>query len=66
MIDRHQLRKKLPRGYGKVVSDRCGLSPQSVSRYFNYKQNSERIECAVLDILIEISERKKKQLNEIL
>lgn len=66
MINRRELRKKMPRGYCKEVAIRSGVSTQSVSRYFNYRQNSERIENTVLDILAEISQRKKEKLDNIL
>lgn len=66
MIDRQELRKKLPRGYGKKIALRIGVSEQSVSRYFSYRQNSERVENAVLDILVELSDEKRRKLGSIL
>lgn len=66
MIDRHELRKKLPHGYGKEVAKRSGVSQQTVSRYFNYKQNSETVENTVLILLSEISDKKKRLLENIL
>ena len=67
MIDRKELRKKLPRGYGQVVAKRAGVSERSVSYYFTNKTaNSEKIENVVLEVLSELSDKKRKLLNNII
>ncbi len=66
MIDRKELRKKVPHGYMKKIAERAGVNQVSVSEYFGYKNNSEKIENAVLEVLVELSEKKKKLLALIL
>lgn len=66
MIDRAELRKKLPHGYCKEVAKRAGVGISQVSYYFSYKSNSERVENAVLEILVELSNSKKELLDKII
>lgn len=65
MINRQEMNKKLPYGYRKQVAKRAEVSIQTVSRYLNGKQNSERVENSVLEILAEISSKKKELLDKI-
>ena len=65
MIDRNEVRKKVPYGYCKKIAIRAGGNPTQVSNYFSGKGNSERVENATLEILTELSERKKRLLGNI-
>lgn len=65
MINRKELRKKVPHGYCKVIAERAGVNISQVSYYFSGKGNSERVENATLELLSELSEKKKSLLNMI-
>lgn len=66
MINRKELRSKLPHGYCNVVAKRANVSAQAVSNYFAGKRNSEKIENVVLEILADLFDKKKELLNKIL
>lgn len=65
MLNRKELRKKLPKGYCKVIAMKAGVTQRSVSLYFDYKFNSERIEDTLLIVLSELNTNKKKLLEAI-
>lgn len=65
MISRQELKKRVPFGYGKKIAKRAGVSQKSVSDYLNGHTNSERIETATLEILAEISSKKKRLMQAI-
>lgn len=66
MLDRKELRNKLPRGYCKKIAKLAGVTPQAVSYYFSYTINSFLIERAVLDVLSILEKERNKILKEIL
>lgn len=66
MVNRKELRKKVPHGYCKLIAIRAGVNIAQVSNYFAGRSNSERVENATLEILSELSDRKKSLLNNIL
>ena len=53
----------LPRGYKKEVAKRAGVSRVSVSCFFSGKNNSVKIENAVLDIISELKKEHKEKLR---
>lgn len=65
MIDRNELKRKLPGGYQKEIAQRAGVSLAAVSRYLNNKNNNNKVEIAVLELLAELSDKKKELLNRI-
>lgn len=65
MIQRKELRKLLPHGYGKVIAQRAGVGTNSVSLYFRGKINSHKIETVVLEVLAEIENIKKEKMEVI-
>lgn len=65
MINRSDLRKKIPYGYCKIIAERAGVNSTQVSNYFSGKGNSERVENATLEVLAELSEKKQKLLDNI-
>lgn len=65
MINRIDLRKKIPYGYCKVIAKKAGVNPTQVSNYFSGKGGSERVEIATLEVLSELSEKKRKLLDNI-
>lgn len=65
MINRKELRKKIPKGYCQIIANKAGVTNGSVSLYFSSKINSETIENAALEIVAGLTRRKKKFLNEI-
>lgn len=61
-----ELKKRLPRGYFKKISERAGLSTRSVSNFFEGKIYRPEIHQAVLDeiedwetVQAELQERQK-------
>lgn len=65
MINRKELKEKVPYGYGKKIAEKAGVSQKVVSDYLNGKINSEKVEIATLEILAEISMKKKLLLEQI-
>lgn len=55
MLNRQELKEKLPTGYQKVVANKAGVTQALVSKYLNNKTDSEKVEMAVLETLAEIS-----------
>lgn len=64
MIDRKELKKKLPYGYCKIIAKEVGVTPQVLSLYFAYKINSERVENAILKTLAELNKAKQNLLKQ--
>lgn len=64
MIDRKELRKKLPYGYCKEIAKELGVTKGTISLYFRGKTNSARIENAVLKKVAELNEAKQKLLKQ--
>jgi hypothetical protein len=66
MIDRIEIRKKIPYGYGKLIAKKAGVSTRFLSKYLNNSEvNSERVEMAVLETLADLSQKKKTLLAQI-
>lgn len=64
MIDRKELRKKLPYGYCKVIAKELGVTKSTISLYFRGKTNSERVETAVLKKVAELNEAKQELMKQ--
>ena len=64
MIDRKELKKKLPYGWCKVIAKELGVTPQVLSLYFAYKINSERVENAILKTLAELNKAERNLLKQ--
>lgn len=62
--ERKFLRKKLPKGYGKLIAKEAGLTQASVSFWFSGRHNSEEIEVIALRLFQEYKEimRKRKEI----
>ena len=65
MVNRQQLRKELAYGKLKQLAERAGVNQFSVSRYFSGKMNSEKIENAALEMVLESKQKKAALLNQI-
>lgn len=65
MVDRKELRKRLPRGYVKEVAKLAGVTPCAVAYYFSYKINSHIIERAVLDVVSKLEKEREALLSKI-
>lgn len=65
MVDRKELRKRLPRGYVKEVAKLAKVTTCAVSYYFSYKINSHVIERAVLDIVVKLEKEREELLSQI-
>lgn len=66
MVDRVELRKKIPYGYCKKVSEALNITPQYLSAYFSGRVNSERIENALLKVADKIEKKNQELLDQIL
>jgi len=66
MIDRKELEKKVPFGYKSVIAKRATVTNKTVSDYFAGKNNNEKVETATLEVLAEISQKKKALLALIM
>jgi len=62
MIDRNYLKQEMPRGLGKILAQKLGVTPKSISNYLTGKTNSRRIEIGVLKLLGDL----KKEQNQLL
>ncbi|HCW05803.1 MAG TPA: hypothetical protein DGG95_00365 [Cytophagales bacterium] len=60
-----ELRKRIPRGYCKVIAERAGVSRKEVSDYFTGKIVSSHIQMIALKIAAKISRKKKNLLKQI-
>lgn len=65
MIDRKELAEKVPYGYVQVIADRAGVSKRFVSKWMSNQANSEKVEMATLEVLAELSQKKKQLLAQI-
>lgn len=63
MINRKELRKRIPRGYCYKIAEKAGVTAISVSKYFAGLHNSERIENAALEVIAELNKEKKQLLK---
>jgi predicted transcriptional regulator len=63
MLNRKELREQVPHGHCKIIAKKAGVTQKSVSDYFATKNNSEKIEMAVLEVLAQIGEKKKRLLD---
>ena len=64
-MNRQDLRKKVPHGYSKEIAKRAGVSQKFVSDFLAGKANSERVEMATLEVLAELSNKKRALLEQI-
>ena len=64
MINRKALREQVPHGYCKIIAEKAGVTTKSVSVYFSYQVNSERIENAALQVVAELQVKKNKLLKK--
>ena len=61
MIERSQIREKIPYGYCKVIAAKAGVTQRYVSKYLNDSSiNSKKVQMATLEVLEEIKESKKE------
>jgi len=65
MVNRQQLRKELAYGTLKQIAERAGVNQASVSRYFGGRINSEKIENAALEMVLESKQKKAAILSQI-
>lgn len=66
MLTRKELKDKMPYGSMGVVAKKAGVTPKTVSDFFAEKNNNVNVEMAALEILAEISQRKKALLSLIM
>jgi len=66
MLTRKELAEKIPYGYAKKIAKKAGVSPEFMSKWMADQANSERVEMATLEVLAELSQRKKTLLAQIL
>ena len=64
-MNRIELKNHIPHGYGKIIAAKANVSERSVSNYLSGKNNSCKIEMAALEILAELSDKKKGLTEKI-
>lgn len=62
---RRSLKEQLPHGYSKIVAQRAKVSQKMVCDFFAGRRNSVKVELATLEILAELSQKKKHLLEQI-
>ncbi len=65
MLNRKELKEKVPHGYGKKIAERANVSLPSITKWFKGQLDSDKIEIAVLETLAEISDNKKERDGHI-
>ena len=65
MIDRNYLKQQMPRGAGKLLAEKIGVTPKSISNYMTGKTNSGKIELAVLKFVGELKKEKNQLLKKV-
>ncbi len=63
MLNRKELRSKIPKGYCKIIADKAGVTTQTVSRYFSAKINSERVEISALEVIAQLAQERIKLIG---
>lgn len=58
-MERSELKAKVPHGYGKKIAEKAGVTKQAVSQFLNGKNDNIDIEIATLEVLAELSDKKK-------
>ncbi len=66
MVDRKELKRKLPYGYKKKIAKILGVTPVAVSMYFAYKLNSLRIEKAVIRVVEKLEKEENERLDRMI
>lgn len=65
MIDRNYLKQEMPRGTGKLLAKKLGLTPKSISNYLTGKTNSQRVELGILKFIGDLKKEKNQLLKKI-
>jgi transcriptional regulator with XRE-family HTH domain len=65
-MDRKELKKLVPHGYGKLIAEKAGVTPKYVSQFLNEKNDSTKIEIAVLEVIAELKGKRKQLLKQII
>ncbi len=63
MVNRKELRSKIPKGYCKIIADKAGVTNQAVSSYFSAKINSEKVEIAALEVVAQLKQERLKLIG---
>lgn len=64
-MTRNELKNMVPHGCGKIIAEKAGVSQRSVSLFLNGKNNSYKVEKAVLETLAELKTQQKELLEKI-
>lgn len=64
-MDRKELKKHIPYGYGKIIAEKAGVSERAVSQYLASRNNSVKVEMAILEVIAHLKSEKKR-LTEII
>ncbi len=63
MVDKKYLKTLIPRGYGKIIAKRAGVTPKSVSNYLTGRTESLNIETAALEVVSELKKQRSKLIK---
>lgn len=65
IMERQELKSKVPHGYIEVIADKAGVNRMTVSNFLNGKNDNIKVEIATLEVLAELSEKKNNLLARI-
>lgn len=65
MLTRDEMVQKLPYGYTTTIAQKANVSKATVSNYLKGKNNNPDVEMAILEVLAELSKKKKELLAQI-
>ncbi len=66
MLNRAEVRKKIPYGYGKLIADRAGVSQRFVSKFFNDENvKSKKVANVTLQVLEELKSNEQEFNNRL-
>jgi transcriptional regulator with XRE-family HTH domain len=64
-MERQELKTKIPHGYAKLIAEKDGVNRVTVSNWLNGKSDNVSVEIAVLEVVADLSEKKKSLLARI-
>jgi DNA-binding LacI/PurR family transcriptional regulator len=64
-MKRSDMKLLVPRGYGKLIAQKAGVTEMTVSQFLNGKNDNIKVELATLEILAELADKKEFLVNKI-
>ncbi len=64
-MTRDELKAKIPHGYANVIAKKAGVNRITVSNWLNGRSDNQLVEIAVLEVVVELTEKKNALLARI-